>query len=79
MSAPTDLHAGELFEAFEYLDELRESGRTNMFGAAAYLRDELCWEGREASEAVKLWMATFDLSKTLDERVARARGEEVAK
>jgi hypothetical protein len=30
----------DIFAAFEYLDELRDSGRTNMLGAAEYLEDE---------------------------------------
>jgi hypothetical protein len=71
----TELQLGELIEAFEYLDELRESGRTNMFGAASYIHDELCWEKNEALEALKLWMETFDHEQTVEERVAKALSE----
>ena len=31
---------GELKQYFEYLNTLRSTGRVNMFGAAAYLREE---------------------------------------
>ena len=71
----TELQAGELFEAFEYLDELRESGRTNMFAAASFLENEMCWDRREAREAVRLWMDTFGHDASLEQRVAKARGE----
>lgn len=45
---------------FTYLDALRESGITNMFGAAPYIEDKF---GVSRKEAVKLlceWMETFD-------------------
>jgi hypothetical protein len=43
----------------EYLDWLRETGITNMFGAGAYLREEYGFERDEASEVLKYWMQTF--------------------
>lgn len=46
-------------EYFEYLDELHESGITNMFGAAPYLQDEYDLEKHEASNIVLKWMRTF--------------------
>lgn len=49
----------ELIEAFEYLDELRVSGETNMFGAAAYIQRDLAWSKTEAHSATLLWMETF--------------------
>ncbi len=43
-----------------FLDELRESGRTNMFGATPYLRREFpTLEGDEAREVLSYWMHTF--------------------
>lgn len=45
---------------FEFLDELRESGVTNMFGATPYLRkafNEL--DEKEAREILKEWMKTI--------------------
>jgi hypothetical protein len=44
----------------EYLDELRESGVTNMFGAVPYLMDNFPWlSRREAKEVLLNWMDTF--------------------
>ena len=37
-------------EVFEYLDALRESGVTNMFGATPYLMEEFGFDKREASQ-----------------------------
>lgn len=69
-----ELNREELTEAFEYLDELRESGRTNMLGAAEYVVDELGWERAEAPEATSLWMKTFDGESTVEDRVNVALG-----
>ena len=47
-------------EYLEYLDELRESGVTNMFGAGIYLED--AFPELSSSEAVKIlayWIETF--------------------
>ena len=47
-------------EHLTYLDQLRESGITNMYGAVPYLIEafpEL--EKREAAEIVIYWMKTF--------------------
>lgn len=54
-----------------FLDSLRETGKTNMFGAGAYLKDE--FPGLSASVANKIladWMDTFSarLWKKLNER-----------
>lgn len=46
-------------EYFEYLDQLRESGVTNMFGAGAYLKQEFDVSEREAREILVNWMETF--------------------
>lgn len=46
-------------EHFEYLDELRESGRTNMFGAGSYLEQVFGLERGTASKYVGHWMETF--------------------
>ena len=43
-------------EMFIYLDELRDSGVTNMFGAAPYLQREFGLEKREAREILAKWM-----------------------
>jgi len=49
----------ELKEAFEYLDDLRDSGACNMHGAAAYMQRDLCLERNEARDKLMLWMDTF--------------------
>ena len=43
-------------EMFTYLDELRDTGVTNMFGAAPYLQREFDLEKREAREILAKWM-----------------------
>ena len=47
-------------QIFEYLDELRESGVTNMFGAPQYLIDEFDLDKIDAREYVQKWMNTFE-------------------
>jgi hypothetical protein len=46
-------------EYFEYLNELRESGQTNMFGASNYLMNEFGLGRHEARDIVKQWMESF--------------------
>lgn len=46
-------------EYAEYLDNLRESGAVNMFGAGAYLQRDFDLSRTEASAVLKEWMATF--------------------
>ena len=46
-------------EHFEYLDDLRESGRTNMYGAGSYLEQAFSLEPRTATKYVAHWMETF--------------------
>jgi len=43
-----------------FLDDLRESGETNMFGAAAYLVAEFGVSREEAKFLLLNWMRTFD-------------------
>ena len=51
-------------EAFEFLNMLRDSGATNMFGARPYLMDEFGW-GRDkqnlAGKLLTMWMQVFDI------------------
>ena len=46
-------------EHLEYLDDLRESGVTNMFGAGSYLREEFGMDRKESSVILSYWMDTF--------------------
>lgn len=43
-----------------YLDELRESGEINMFGAAPVLQQEFNLSRAEAKACLVYWMETFD-------------------
>tara|TARA_R110000824_G_scaffold8336_3_gene37658 strand:+ start:21765 stop:21950 length:186 start_codon:yes stop_codon:yes gene_type:complete len=43
-----------------YLDNLRESGETNMFGAPAYVEQMFGVTKSEAQEITSYWMATFE-------------------
>lgn len=42
-----------------YLDDLRESGATNMFGAGPYVEDAFDLDSKRAREVVVYWMKTF--------------------
>lgn len=46
-------------EVLEYLDELRESGATNMFGARPYLMRDMELSSQDAQAALLYWMHTF--------------------
>ena len=46
-------------EHLKYLDDLRESGRTNMFGAPAYLERVFGLSTGDAITVVSYWMETF--------------------
>jgi hypothetical protein len=46
-------------EVFEYLDDLRESGETNMWGAGPYLQEQFAMTKSEAGAAHTEWMRTF--------------------
>tara|TARA_Y100000361_G_C10925054_1_gene220936 strand:- start:75 stop:281 length:207 start_codon:yes stop_codon:yes gene_type:complete len=43
-------------EYFSFLDELRESGRTNMFGASCYLEDNYGLHKKTASDILIAYM-----------------------
>lgn len=53
MSKPTEQ------QVFEYLDELRESGVTNMHGSPAYVEKMFDISWKRASVLVGKWMKTF--------------------
>jgi hypothetical protein len=46
-------------EYFEYLEVLRKSGVTNMFGAAPYLQQEFGLTRQDARDALMKWMESF--------------------
>lgn len=47
-------------EYFNYLVDLRDSGITNMFGAAPYLADEFDLDIKDANRILTDWMRSFD-------------------
>jgi hypothetical protein len=47
-------------EVMEFLNILRDSGATNMFGAAPYIEDEFGIDKREARRLLTLWMHNFN-------------------
>ena len=47
-------------EHLEYLDNLRESGVTNMFGAGAYLESDFGVKRNEGHTILSYWMESFD-------------------
>ena len=53
-----------------FLDALRASGETNMFGAGPYLREEFGLSRDESHRVLSAWMG-IDLTKPISER-ARA-------
>ena len=46
-------------EHLEYLDALRESGDTNMFGAGPYIEEEFNLNKSDAKVIVLYWMKSF--------------------
>lgn len=49
----------EYSEYFDYLDLLRESGETNMFGASPYLQQAFGLGRHEARDILSAWMKQF--------------------
>ena len=47
-------------EYFDYLNELKDSGETNMFGAGFYLQEEFGLSRKESREVLLAWMKSFN-------------------
>ena len=43
----------------EFLDELRDSGTTNMYGASEYIENEFVVSKKESRAILGYWMETF--------------------
>ena len=54
-----DVGLADLENMFEYLDGLRESGETNMYGAGAYLVREFGLTKGDARKVLAAWMQDF--------------------
>ena len=50
----------EWIEYYEYLEDLRQSGVTNMFGASSYLQEDFGLDRREAKNILLSWMTHYD-------------------
>ena len=61
----------DLTSYFSYLDALRISGVTNMFGAAPYVSEAFDVDAKVARKALTLWMETFN-DKPPEERATIA-------
>jgi hypothetical protein len=46
-------------EHLKYLDDLRESGLTNMFGAVPYIKEEFGLDRKTSRQILSYWMETF--------------------
>jgi hypothetical protein len=65
--------AWHLAAYFEFLDELRESGATNMFGARPYLMKEYSGMTKEEATVVhSAWMETFSHTLPPEDRASNA-------
>ena len=49
----------EWYEYYVYLEELRQSGVTNMFGAGPYLQKAYGLNPREARKVLDSWMESY--------------------
>lgn len=57
---PQEIGAVELSKAYEYLDELRQSGETNMFGASPCGQRMFLLDYEDAKAVLKAWMQDFN-------------------
>ena len=57
---------------FRYLDALRSTGITNMFGAGPYLEETFGLPRKDAREVVVAWMKTYSTAKTVEHRAREA-------
>lgn len=54
-------------KAFLYLNKLRKSGKTNMFGARPYLIKQFSLDSGEAIKLLTTWMHVFNAEGDYDE------------
>lgn len=72
-----EFHPLDVIEYFEFLDDLRDEGSVNMFGAAPYLESahrEL--DIQDARKILGAWQKTFDSEKSPEDRAYEALGED---
>ncbi len=49
----------DLVDVFDYLDDLRDSGKTNMCAAGSYIQQEFGSNKRESCELLQTWMKYY--------------------
>jgi hypothetical protein len=54
-------------EVLEFLNMLRITGVTNMFGATPYIEDEFSLDKKESRRLLSLWMKNFNDEGKYDE------------
>lgn len=62
-----------LTKQFEFLDRLRKSGVTNMFGASLYLEEAFDLRRRTGAPILSAWMKTFS-NEPAATRAQKAKG-----
>lgn len=65
-------------EYFRYLDELRESGDTNMWGGSSYLKRAYDLDENTARKVLLTWMDYFDVDVDPMDRVDTMLAKEAA-
>lgn len=74
MSDFDQTNVDDLADAFGFLDDLRDGGTTNMYGAAPYLGRDLGISLHVARSVLSDWMRTFDKELSARERAITALG-----
>jgi hypothetical protein len=57
----SEISAEDREDVFYFLDDLRDSGVTNMFGAVPYIQDEFGYDRTTSKSLLSEWMKTYDV------------------
>jgi len=60
MNTKTETFSKLEIDIFNFLNDLRNSGATNMFGATPYILDEFDIEKHDATKTLGKWMKNFN-------------------
>jgi len=60
MQVTTKKYNEDWIEYYQYLETLRQSGITNMYGAATYLEEAYDLDRREGSPILLSWIQNYD-------------------
>lgn len=66
-----DYTVEQLTDYFYYLDCLRESGATNMWGAGSFLEEEYGMNGSQSKVVLLAWMRSFDKDASCETRARK--------